>query len=88
MRTLNYVIVIRNAHAVLPVVSVGIGQLIVFATGLIRYVKHASKVRNHLILLKSDSHHLCIIRIEFCGNLECGLAQYGRSLVGVDHEPT
>jgi len=44
MRTLNDMMVVRNAETVLPIVSVGIRQLVELTTCLIRDVEHALEV--------------------------------------------
>ena len=63
MCTLNNVIIIGNAQAVLPIVGVGISKLVILAASLIRYVEHACEVGDHLVLLESDGNHLCVIGV-------------------------
>jgi hypothetical protein len=67
---LYHVTLIGNAQAVLPVIRVGIRELVVFAGRLIRYVEHAREMRNHLVLLEADRHHLRVVRVQLCGHLE------------------
>lgn len=63
MSTLDDMVVIRDAHTVLPVVSIGIGQLVELALRLITDVVHALIVSDHAIFLKTNCHHLTVTRI-------------------------
>ena len=56
MSTLYNVTIIRNTHAMLPVVSVSVCQLVELAIRLVRDVEHALVVGKHLILLEA---HRC-----------------------------
>lgn len=58
MGSLNYMVIVRYAHAVLPVISVSVGQLVELALRLIGYVEHARVMSYHLVLLESDRYKL------------------------------
>ena len=47
--------IVRHAHAVLPVVCIGVSQLVELAVRLIGYVEHALILSEHLIFLEADS---------------------------------
>jgi hypothetical protein len=56
--TLDNVVVIWDAHAVLPIVGVSVCQLVELAGGLIRDIEHALVMGYHSVFLKADSHEL------------------------------
>jgi hypothetical protein len=56
--SLHNMIVVRCAHAVLPIISISVSQLIKLARRLIRYVKHRVIVSYHLILHKFNAYQL------------------------------
>ena len=58
MCTLDNMIVIRNAETLLPVICVGISQLIILSCCLIGNVEHALIVSYHPILLEADGDDL------------------------------
>ena len=87
MCTLNNMIVIRDAEAVLPVICVGIRQLIILSCSLIGNVEHALIVRNHPILLEADGYDLRIVRVKFSQSLESPLRDDGGTFVGINHDP-
>ena len=58
MCTLDNMIVIRNTEAVLPVICVGIRQLIILSCCLIGNVEHALIVSYHPILLEANGDDL------------------------------
>ena len=86
MRALDHVVVVGNAQAVLPVVGVGIGQLVVLARSLVRDVEHAREVGYHLIFLETYCHHLRVVRVQLGRHLEGCLTKDGRTLVRIYHE--
>jgi hypothetical protein len=58
MCTLDNMIVIRNAETVLPVICVGIRQLIILSCCLIGNVEHTLIVSYHPILFEADGDDL------------------------------
>ena len=86
MSTLDNMIVIRDAEAVLPVIRVGIRQLIVFPRGLIGDVEHALIVRYHPILLEAYGYDLRIIGVKFSQSLESSLGDNGGTLVCIHYD--
>ena len=87
MRTLDNMIVVRDAEAVLPVICVGIRQLIILPRSLIGNVKHALIVRYHPILLEANCDDLRIVRVKFSQSLESPLGDDGGTFVGINHDP-
>jgi hypothetical protein len=87
MSTLDNMIFIRNADAVLPVICVGIRQLIILSCSLIGNVEHALIVRNHPILLEADGDDLRIVRVKFSQSLESSLGDNRGTFVGINHYP-
>ena len=73
MCTLDNMIVIRDAEAVLPVICVGIRQLIILSRSLIGNIEHALIMRNHPILLEADGDDLRVVGVKFSQSLESSL---------------
>lgn len=70
----------------LPVVGVGVSQLVELALGLVAYVVHALIMCDHPVLLEPDGHQLTVIGVEFGSDLEGGLADNGCAFIRVDHQ--
>ncbi len=86
MSPLDNVAIIRHAHAMLPVVCISICQLVEFPIWLVRDIKHALVMCKHLILLKPNCSELRIAGLKLHLHFEGLVADYARSLVGVDDE--
>ena len=87
MCTLDNMIVIRDAEAVLPVICVGIRQLIILPRSLIGNVEHALIVCNHSILLEADGDDLRIVGVKFSQSLESPLGDNRGTFVCIHHDP-
>jgi hypothetical protein len=87
MCTLDNMIVIRNTEAVLPVICVGIRQLIILSCCLIGNVEHTLIVSYHPILLEADGNDLRIVRVKLSESLESSLRDNGGTLVCIHHYP-
>jgi hypothetical protein len=86
MCTLDNMIVIRDAEAVLPVISIGIRQLIIFSCGLIGNVEHTLIVSYHPIFLEANGYDLRIIGVKLSQSLESPLRNNGGTLVCIHYD--
>jgi hypothetical protein len=86
MSTLDDVIIIWNAKAMLPIVGIGIGQLIVLASSLIRDIEHTLVVCYHLVLLEPKCYNLRIVRVELSQSLKVCFRYNSSSLVGINNQ--
>ncbi len=64
MGALHHMMLIRYANTMLPIICVGICQLIVLTTCLIGDIEHASEMNYHLLLLESHGYHLRICGLQ------------------------
>lgn len=81
MSSLDYVALVRDAHAMLPIISVSICELVEFALGLVGDVEHRLIVCDHAVFLEADCNQLGIGRVKFRYDLKGGLAQDRGALV-------
>lgn len=87
MCTLDNMIIIWDTEAVLPVICVGIRQLIVFSSCLIGNVEHALIMSYHPILLEADGNNLRIVRVKLSQSFESSLRDNGGTFICIYHDP-
>jgi len=81
--SLDYMMFIWDAHAMLPIIGICVCKLVKFALWLIWYVVHALIMSYHLVFLKSNCYKLRVVRIQLSNHFECSFTYNSGSSISI-----